>query len=202
MPGTGPLKLRAHDIEDLRALGACLQDALVPVADLVYLKAEKRFVMVANRFKWEGGAKTAPGSALAPEPVPAAPEVAPEVTPEVTPEVAPEVTGSNRDSDAKFEEADGGPPYQRVNCTVCFDWVRDVRFRGVDLRRKDQLLNLLTLEADPGAITLLFSGGGEIRLEVSDIRCHLEDLGEPWPTRWRPDHAEAGPLPGPSSEPG
>ena len=62
MPGTGPLKLRAHDIEDLRALGACLQDALVPVADLAYLKAEKRFVMVANRFKWEGGAKTAPGS--------------------------------------------------------------------------------------------------------------------------------------------
>ena len=188
MPGTGPLKLRAHDIEDLRALGACLQDALVPVADLAYLKAEKRFVMVANRFKWEGGAKTAPGSA--PEPVSGAPEV------------APEVAGANRDSDAKFEEADGGPLYQRVNCTVCFDWVRDVRFRGLDLRRKDQLLNLLTLDADPAAITLLFSGGGEIRLEVSDIRCHLEDLGEPWPTRWRPDHAEAGPPPGPSSEPG
>ena len=71
--------------------------------------------------------------------------------------------------------------------------MRKVHFRGVDLRRKDQLLNLLTLEADPGAVTLLFSGGGEIRLEVSGIRCHLEDLGEPWPTRWRPDHAEAEP---------
>ncbi len=188
MPGTGPLKLRAHDTEDLRALGACLQDALVPVADLAYLKAEKRFVMVANRFKWEGGAKTA----LAPEPEPVS----------AAPEVAPEPAGADRDSDAKFEEADGGPLYQRVNCTVCFDWVRDVRFRGLDLRRKDQLLNLLTLEADPGAVTLLFSGGGEIRLEVSDIRCHLEDLGEPWPTRWRPDHAEAGPPPGSSSEPG
>ncbi len=176
----GPLKLRAHDIEDLRALATCLQDALVPVADLAYLKAEKRFVMVASRFKWEGGAQTAPDSA--PEPAPA---------------VAPEVAGAERDSDARFEEADGGPLYQRVNCTVCFDWVRNIRFRGVDLRRKDQLLNLLTLEADPGAVTLLFSGGGEIRLEVSDIRCHLEDLGEPWPTRWRPDHAEAGPPPEP-----
>ncbi len=41
------------------------------------------------------------------------------------------------------------------------------------------------------------SGGGEISLEVSDIRCHLEDLGEPWPTRWRPGHAEAGPTPEP-----
>ncbi len=183
MPGTGPLKLRAHDIEDLRALATCLQDALVPVADLAYLKAEKRFVMVANRFKWEGGAQTAS------EPAPAAPEVASEV--------ASEVARADRDSDARFEEADGGPLYQRVNCTVCFDWVRNIRFRGLDLRRKDQLLNLLTLEADTGAVTLLFSGGGEIRLEVSDIRCHLEDLGEPWPTRWRPDHAEAGPPPEP-----
>lgn len=185
MPGTGPLKLRAHDIADLRALATCLQDALVPVADLAYLKAEKRFVMVANRFKWEGGAPTAPAPAAS----------------EAAPEVAPGVVGAERDSDAKFEEADGGPLYQRVNCTVCFDWVRKVHFRGVDLRRKDQLLNLLTLEADPGAVTLLFSGGGAIRLEVSDIRCHLEDLGEPWPTRWRPDHAEAGLPPEPATEP-
>ncbi len=188
MPGTGPLKLRAHDIEDLRALATCLQDALVPVADLAYLKAEKRFVMVANRFKWESGAQAAPDSA---------PEGAPEPAPAV-----PEPARADRDSDARFEEADGGPLYQRVNCTVCFDWVRKVHFRGVDLRRKDQLLNLLTIEADPGAVTLLFSGGGEIRLEVSDIRCHLEDLGEPWPTRWRPDHAEAEPPPEPAPEPG
>ncbi len=180
MPGTGPLKLRAHDIEDLRALATCLQDALVPVTDLAYLKAEKRFVMVANRFMWEGGAQTAPASAP------------------VASEPAPEFARADRGSDARFEEADGGPLYQRVNCTVCFDWVRNIRFRGLDLRRKDQLLNLLTIEADPGAVTLLFSGGGEIRLEVSDIRCHLEDLGEPWPTRWRPDHAEAGPPPEPS----
>ncbi len=187
MPGTGPLKLRAHDIEDLRALATCLQDALVPVADLAYLKAEKRFVMVANRFKWEGGAQTAPAPAAS---EPAAPEPA-------APGAAPGVVGAERDSDARFEEADGGPLYQRVNCTVCFDWVRKVRFRDLDPRRKDQLLNLLTLEAGPGAVTLLFSGGGEIRLEVSDIRCHLEDLGEPWPTRWRPGHAEAGPPPEP-----
>ncbi len=196
MPGTGPLKLRARDIEDLRALATCLQDALVPVADLAYLKAETRFVMVANRFKWEGGAQTATQTAT---------QTAPEPAPEPAP-AAPEVARADRDSDARFEEADGGPLYQRVNCTVCFDWVRNIRFRGLDLGRKDQLLNLLTIEADPGAVTLLFSGGGEIRLEVSDIRCHLEDLGEPWPTRWRPDHAEAEPpsepLPKLPPEPG
>jgi hypothetical protein len=73
---------------------------------------------------------------------------------------------------------------------VYFDWVQNVRFRGLDPREKDQMLNLLTVEAAPGAILLVFSGGGAIRLEVRDVRCHLEDVGEPWPTRWRPNHAE------------
>jgi hypothetical protein len=35
---------------------------------------------------------------------------------------------------------------------------------------------------------LVFSGGGVIRLEVSGLLCHMEDLGEGWPTRWRPTH--------------
>jgi hypothetical protein len=27
-----------------------------------------------------------------------------------------------------------------------------------------------------------------IRLEGAGITCRLKDLGEPWPTRWRPRH--------------
>ncbi len=166
-----PLKLRAHDAEDLASLAAVLQDALVPLADVVYLKSEKRFVMVANRFMWERGAEDVPA-------------LAPESRPESKDE------GGGAGADARFEEAEAGPRYYRVNCAVYFDWVRKVRFRGLDPREKDQILNLLTLEAEPGALLLEFSGGGTIRLEVRGIRCHLEDLGEPWPTRWRPDHAE------------
>ncbi len=49
-------------------------------------------------------------------------------------------------------------------------------------------------EMAPGAVLLEFSGGGTMRLEVRGIRCHLEDLGEPWPTRWRPSHAESKPA--------
>ncbi len=67
-PEHTPLKLRAHDAEDLGALAACLQDALVPLADVVYLKAEKRFVMVANRFMWERGAQKAPAPMAEPGP--------------------------------------------------------------------------------------------------------------------------------------
>lgn len=92
--------------------------------------------------------------------------------------------------DAAFEDAEEEPPFQRRNCGLCFDRVRAVRTRGLDLSDRDQILNLLTLESEPGSVTLYFSGGGAIRLETSAIRCHLEDLGEAWPTRWRPEHAQ------------
>jgi hypothetical protein len=47
------LKLIAFDAEDLAVFSANLQDAVVRAADMTYLKAEKRFVTVANRFDWE-----------------------------------------------------------------------------------------------------------------------------------------------------
>src|SRR5665213_4458731 len=47
------LKLRAEDDEDLAVLSAVLQDALLPVADMVFLPEEQRFILVANRFCWE-----------------------------------------------------------------------------------------------------------------------------------------------------
>src|SRR5205807_1908230 len=48
-----PLKLRATDIEDLTVLAACLQDAILPLSDIAYQPEERRFVLVANRFRWE-----------------------------------------------------------------------------------------------------------------------------------------------------
>lgn len=46
------LKLIALDADDLRVLSAHLQDAVLRAADLAYLKAERRFALVANRFDW------------------------------------------------------------------------------------------------------------------------------------------------------
>jgi hypothetical protein len=159
------IKLRARDPKDMEVVAAWLQDALVPLADVAYLKREKRFVLVANRFKWESVPADLPSN-----PRPAAGD------------------------DARFEDANGDPPFQRVNCGVCFDRVRAVRSRGLDLENKDHILNLLTIEATPRAVTLLFSGDAAIRLEVTGIACHLEDLGEPWPTRWQPAHGESAPA--------
>lgn len=48
-----PLKLRAVDVEDLTVLAACLQDAILPLSDIAYLAEERRFALVANRFRWE-----------------------------------------------------------------------------------------------------------------------------------------------------
>ena len=60
MPKGGPpeaeLRLRAEDAEDLAVISACLQDALVSVRDLAYDRDARIFVLVANRFRWEGGA--------------------------------------------------------------------------------------------------------------------------------------------------
>jgi Protein of unknown function (DUF2948) len=55
------LKLRAEDADDLAVLSACLQDALVPVRDLAYVRDQKIFVFVANRFRWESGSRPVPG---------------------------------------------------------------------------------------------------------------------------------------------
>jgi len=155
------LKLRARDSGDLDVIAALLQDALVPLSDATFLKSEKRFVLVANRFKW-------PEAEGKPDPAPEASE--------------------EEGADAAFEDAAEAPPFARVNCGVCFEHVVRVRSKNIDLADRRQILNLLTIVAAPGSVTLLFSDDGAIRLEVSALSCHIEDLGDAWPTRWRPHH--------------
>lgn len=55
------------------------------------------------------------------------------------------------------------------------------------------MLNLLSirfdeLNAPSGIVTLTFSGGGEIRLEVEALGAHLSDLGLVWETPNLPEH--------------
>jgi hypothetical protein len=51
-----PLKIVAHDTDDLAVVSACLQDALIPLNEMRYLPQERRFILVANRFRWERAA--------------------------------------------------------------------------------------------------------------------------------------------------
>lgn len=163
MPSTPPadrLKLRARDAEDLAVISACLQDAIVDASDITFLRRERRFVLLANRFRWE--ARAAAGD---------------------LPDAPP--PGHGREGDARFEDA---PLYERVHCALTFDRVRAVNYRGFRRAGRGMLLNLLAIAPERGAILLSFSGGAAIRLAARGILCHMEDLGEPWPTRWRPHH--------------
>jgi len=49
---TEPLKLLALDNDDLKILSAHVQDAVLRVADMVYLPSEQRFAAIINRFDW------------------------------------------------------------------------------------------------------------------------------------------------------
>ncbi|MCP4328462.1 MAG: DUF2948 family protein [Alphaproteobacteria bacterium] len=81
--------------------------------------------------------------------------------------------------------------HERVNCGVMFDCVTRVRTRNVDLKDRRQTFTVLALSGEDNGITLVLGGGGEVRLEVERIVCHLQDIGEPWPTQWKPGHPDS-----------
>jgi len=55
-----PLKLRASDNEDLGVISAILQDAVIAIDEMTFLKEESRFAFVANRFRWESANRDKP----------------------------------------------------------------------------------------------------------------------------------------------
>lgn len=164
----GRLKLRAKDEQDVIVLSSLLQDALVPREEITYLAGERRFILLANRFRWESKPESAP---------PAVEEGA-------------DASFEQAAADLAIDTEDGeGKVYSRVISGLCFDRVRAARSRGMEEAVKaGEPLNLLSLRRGLAAWLLSFSGGAEIRLEGPAIVAHLEDLGEAWPTRWRPSH--------------
>ena len=136
----GKLKLSALDADDLGVISAAVQDALVAVRDCAYLKGEKRFVLLLNRFQWE--------------------------------------------ADPAVKAA-----HSRTHSALVFNEVTAVRHHQIPLDEPDRMLELLavTLEND-GSVALRFASGRAIRLEIGRLTCHLGDVGEPWPTPWKPAH--------------
>ena len=81
--------------------------------------------------------------------------------------------------------------FMRVNSGLCFDTVTDVHLRNLDRKDRSRVLELLAVTAEDGHIDLLFAERGRVRLEVTRVSCHMQDLDEPWPTRRRPRHRVA-----------
>lgn len=142
-----PLKLLALDQEDLSALSAHCQDAVVRVADMEFLPRERRFVLLINRFDW--------------------------------------LAAHGDGTDA---------PNIRRRAALRIEAVREARVQGFDQTAKDQVLALLAVqfladaEAPSGTMTLVFAGGGSLRLSVEYIEVGLTDLGAAWETKSRPHH--------------
>jgi hypothetical protein len=138
------LKFIALDHDDLSVVSTHLQDAVVKVADIVWLPKDMRLVVGLNRFDWEA-------------------------------------------------TLDPSPKYQRRRAALRFDRVLACKCRQVTSADKEAVLNLLAVEfdqADPpaGVVTLTFSGGAALRLEVECLEAELADLGATWTTTTCPGH--------------
>jgi Protein of unknown function (DUF2948) len=89
----------------------------------------------------------------------------------------------------------GEERHQRVLCAVTFSTVAGVSYRGFRRGDRDRILCLLAVRSGADSaggtpIHLEFAGAAAIRLDTSRILCRAEDLGDPWPTPWRPRHDE------------
>jgi Protein of unknown function (DUF2948) len=87
----------------------------------------------------------------------------------------------------------GSPDYRRCRTALRFERAISCKCRGLDPTNKAAPLNLLAVEfaeldAPAGAVTLTFSGGGAIRLEVECLEAELVDLGEVFSAATCPDH--------------
>jgi len=87
--------------------------------------------------------------------------------------------------------------YRRCRTALRFERVNSCQCRNIDCSQKDAWLNLLAVEFaenDPpsGVVTLIFSGGGAIRLKVECLEVELADLGEVSVAAVRPDHFTGG----------
>ena len=88
---------------------------------------------------------------------------------------------------------DAAPDYRRCRTALRFERVNTCKCRDLDPLDRNAVLNLLAVEfaeRDPpaGTVTLTFSGGAAIRLEVECLEAELVDLGEVFSAVLCPDH--------------
>ncbi len=84
--------------------------------------------------------------------------------------------------------------YHRRRAALRFERVLSCQCRDVNPAGKDAVLNLLAVEfsetdAPSGVVTLTFSGGAAMRLDVECLEAELADLGPSWTTTACPVHA-------------
>jgi hypothetical protein len=97
------------------------------------------------------------------------------------------------------------PEYRRRRAALRLERVLACKCRDVNPAGKDAVLNLLAVEfaeteAPSGVVTLTFSGGAMLRLEVECLEAELADLGPSWTAAACPVHADIDKGPAVRSE--
>lgn len=87
--------------------------------------------------------------------------------------------------------------FQRRRSAMRFDRVLGAQLLGIKPKAKNSVLELLAIQFEEldkpeGYITLVFAGGGAIRLHVECIEAEMKDLGPVWKTKSKPEHEDDG----------
>jgi Protein of unknown function (DUF2948) len=87
--------------------------------------------------------------------------------------------------------------FKRRRTVLRFDRVLGAKHKDLKPENPDRVLSLLAIQfesgdAPSGRITLLFSGGATIQLEVECVEAELRDLGPSWVTQSKPEHPADG----------
>jgi Protein of unknown function (DUF2948) len=88
------------------------------------------------------------------------------------------------------------PEYRRRRAALRFERVLSCKCRQMNPAGEGAVLNLLAVEfsetdAPSGVVTLIFSGGAALRLDVECLEAELADLGPSWSAAACPQHALA-----------
>ena len=138
------LKLLALNDDDLKVLSAHLQDSVVLVKDIIFLKKSRTFLIMVNRFMWE--------------------------------DIELGIFRENK----------------RIRCAVKFENVLEVKSRNISQKKKDKILELLSIDSEiknnKKELLITFAGNNEIILIVEEINILLDDVGFPWKVKHVPKH--------------
>lgn len=88
------------------------------------------------------------------------------------------------------------PECRRRRSALRFERVLSCKCRDLNQASKDAVLNVLDVEFSPtdapaGVVTIIFSGGATLRLEVECLEAELADLGPSWTAVARPVHPDS-----------
>ncbi len=82
---------------------------------------------------------------------------------------------------------------ERCRAGMHFERVSKVARMGFDQGDADHVLNLLSIgfvetNAPAGQVTMTFSGGAAVRLEVECLEAQMRDIGPRWKAKGQPGH--------------